>query len=232
MMKAYYSIYLTIDGTRVYMNEYTSRMSLSFSHNLCSTAWKSAVDSASCKLVFNDRNVQGLALIISKLVAAQQAFPPESIGFEVLDGHEENYIFRGELDLGKLTIESAVLPGSVSLSAKSCMDKLDVKPKVNFVLYPATVKTVVDKCIAEAGLGNIVKWNSDVASRNIEVPFVVTEDDSDTWRNKIDTLLAEMGGHTFTYDHKDDKFYVSKVNDASKPVPHPPVTSRVTTNHK
>ena len=71
-MKAYYNIYLTIDGIREWMNKYTANQSYSFSDNLCSTSWKSVTDTASCKLVFNDRNVAELSEIISKLIEAQQ----------------------------------------------------------------------------------------------------------------------------------------------------------------
>ena len=78
-MKAYYNIYLTIDDVRVWMNKYTSKMSFTFAENLCSTAWKSAVDTASCKLVFNDRNVVELSDIVSKIVEAQQSFPQKEI---------------------------------------------------------------------------------------------------------------------------------------------------------
>ena len=231
-MKAYFNIYLTIDGVRVWMNKYSSKNSLSISHNLCSTAWKSAVDTASCKLVFNDRNVQELADIISKMVEAQQSFPPKDIGFEAMNSDESKTLFRGFLDLGKLSIESSSIPESISISVKSCIDRLEKKPTVNFVMYPASVKSVVERCLAEAGFGSIVEWKSDVASKNIEVPFVVTDEDSDTWRDKIDTLLMEMGGHTIAYNHQNDRFYVSKVNDESKPFSDVPVNYHVKTKLK
>ena len=231
-MKAYYNIYLTIDGIRVWMNKYTANQSYSFSNNLCSTSWKSVTDTASCKLVFNDRNVAELSEIISKLIEAQQSFPPKDIGFEVLDEDETKTIFRGVLDLGKLSIESAKLPGSVSITAKSPMDGLDVKPNVNLVLYPATVQEVVERCIWEAASSHSVEWRCSVGSRQIEVPFVVTDEDSDTWRNKIDTLLTEMGGYTLAFDHSSGKFYVFKVNDAKKAFSDIPVNYHVQTKLK
>lgn len=231
-MKAYYNIYLTIDGIRVWMNKYTANQSYSFSDNLCSTSWKSVTDTASCKLVFNDRNVAELSEIISKLIEAQQSFPPKDIGFEVLDKDETKTIFRGVLDLGKLSIESAKLPGSVSITAKSPMDGLDVKPNMNLVLYPATVQEVVERCIWEAASSHSVEWRCSVGSRQIEVPFVVTDEDSDTWRNKIDTLLTEMGGYTLAFDHSSGKFYVMKVNDADKPFSDVPVNYHVQTKLK
>lgn len=215
-MKAYYNIYLTIDDVRVWMNKYTSKMSFTFAENLCSTAWKSAVDTASCKLVFNDRNVVELSDIVSKIVEAQQSFPQKEIQFEALNADESKTIFRGSLDLGKLSIESSKIPGSISITAKSPIDKLGKKPKANFVLYPATVKDVVERCVAEAGLGLIVEWKTSVSGKQLEVPFVVTDEDSDTWRDKIDTLLMEMGGCTLSFDHNGNKFYISKVNDKSK----------------
>ncbi|MGN1189070.1 MAG: hypothetical protein ACI4SL_01600, partial [Candidatus Ornithospirochaeta sp.] len=231
-MKAYYNIYLIIDGVRVWMNRFTSKMSFSFSKNLCSTAWKSAVDSASCKLVFNDRNVTELAELVSRLVSAQQAFPPEDIGFEALNADESEVIFRGTLDLGKLSIESSSLPGSVSLTAKSPMEKLGKKPNVNLAMYPATVQEVVDRCIVEAGFSSIVRWDSTVKSKQVEVPFVVTDEDSDTWRDKIDTVLLEMGGCTISYDHNANCFYVSKVDDDTKEISEVPVNYHVQTKLK
>lgn len=226
-MKAYYNIYLTIDDVRVWMNKYTSKLSYSFSNNLCSTAWKSVTDTASVKLVFNDRNVAELSEIISALIDAQQSFPPKEIGFEALDESESKTIFKGTLDFGKLSIESAKLPGSVSLTAKSIMDKLDKKPNVNFVLYPAVVQDVVERCILEAGLENIVDWRCSINSKQMEVPFVVTDEDSDTWRDKIDTLLTEMGGCTLAFDHSEDKFYVLKVNDEDRAFSDVPVKYHV-----
>ena len=231
-MKAYYNIYLTIDDVRVWMNKYTSKLSYSFSNNLCSTAWKSVTDTASVKLVFNDRNVAELSEIISALIEAQQAFPPKEIGFEALNEDESKTIFKGVLDLGKLSIESAKLPGSISLSAKSPIDKLDKKPNTNFVLYPATVQDAVERCIFEAGLDNGVDWKCSVGSKQMEVPFVVTDEDSDTWRDKIDTLLAEIGGCTLAFDHSEDKFYVFKVNDADRAFSDVPVNYHVQTKLK
>ena len=231
-MKAYYNIYLTIDDVRVWMNKYTSKLSYSFSDNLCSTAWKSVTDTASVKLVFNDRNVAELSEIVSALIVAQQAFPPREIGFEALNEDESKTIFKGTLDLGKLSIESAKLPGSISLSAKSPIDKLDKKPNTNFVLYPSTVQDVVERCIFEAGLDNGVDWRCSVGSKQMEVPFVVTDEDSDTWRDKIDTLLTEMGGCTLAFDHSKDKFYVFKVNDADKAFSDVPVKYHVQTKLK
>ena len=226
-MKAYYNIYLTIDDVRVWMNKYTSKMSFTFAENLCSTAWKSAVDTASCKLVFNDRNVVELSDIVSKIVEAQQSFPQKEIQFEALNADESKIIFRGSLDLGKLSIESSKIPGSISITAKSPIDKLGKKPKANFVLYPATVKDVVERCVAEAGLGLIVEWKASISGKQLEVPFVVTDEDSDTWRDKIDTLLMEMGGCTLSFDHNGNKFYISKVNDESKVFSDIPVNYHV-----
>lgn len=226
-MKAYYNIYLTIDDVRVWMNKYTSKMSFTFAENLCSTAWKSAVDTASCKLVFNDRNVAELSEIVSKIVEAQQSFPQKEIQFEALNADESKTVFRGSLDLGKLSIESSKIPGSISITAKSPIDKLGKKPKTNFVLYPATVKDVVERCVAEAGLGLIVEWKAPISGKQLEAPFVVTDEDSDTWRDKIDTLLMEMGGCTLSFDHNGNKFYISKVNDESKAFSDIPVNYHV-----
>ena len=226
-MKAYYNIYLTIDDVRVWMNKYTSKMSFTFAENLCSTAWKSAVDTASCKLIFNDRNVVELSDIVSKIVEAQQSFPQKEIQFEALNADESKTVFRGYLDLGKLSIESSKIPGSISITAKSPIDKLGKKPKANFVLYPATVKDVVERCVAEAGLGLIVEWKASISGKQLEVPFVVTDEDSDTWRDKIDTLLMEMGGCTLSFDHNGNKFYISKVNDESKAFSDIPVNYHV-----
>ena len=226
-MKAYYNIYLTIDDVRVWMNKYTSNMSFTFAENLCSTAWKSAVDTASCKLIFNDRNVVELSDIVSKIVEAQQSFPQKEIQFEALNADESKTIFRGSLDLGKLSIESSKIPGSISITAKSPIDKLGKKPKANFVLYPATVKDVVERCVAEAGLGLIIEWKASISGKQLEVPFVVTDEDSDTWRDKIDTLLMEIGGCTLSFDHNGNKFYISKVNDESKAFSDIPVNYHV-----
>ena len=226
-MKAYYNIYLTIDDVRVWMNKYTSKMSFTFAENLCSTAWKSAVDTASCKLIFNDRNVVELSDIVSKIVEAQQSFPQKEIQFEALNADESKTVFRGSLDLGKLSIESSKIPGSISITAKSPIDKLGKKPKANFVLYPATVKDVVERCVAEAGLGLIVEWKASISGKQLEVPFVVTDEDSDTWRDKIDTLLMEIGGCTLSFDHNGNKFYISKVNDESKAFSDIPVNYHV-----
>ena len=231
-MVADYKIYLTIGDVRVEMSNFISKLSLSFQHNLCSTSWKSVTDTASCILQFNDRNIPQLAEVVSKLIEAQQAFPPEEVKFEAVSKDDETTYFYGYLDLGKLSVESSKLPGSVSLTAKSFMDKLDVKPHVNFVLYPSTVREVVEKCLVEAGFTDNVKWISSVGGMKVQVPFVVTEDDSDTWRDKIDTLLSEMGGYTLSYDHKDKLFFVSKVNDESKKVSDTPIRYHVQTKLK
>ena len=231
-MVADYKIYLTIGDVRVEMSNFISKLSLSFQHNLCSTSWKSVTDTASCTLQFNDRNIPQLAEVVSKLIEAQQAFPPEEVKFEAVSKDDETTYFYGYLDLGKLSVESSKLPGSVSLTAKSFMDKLDVKPHVNFVLYPSTVREVVEKCLVEAGFTDNVKWISSVGGMKVQVPFVVTEDDSDTWRDKIDTLLSEMGGYTLSYDHKDKLFFVSKVNDESKKVSDTPIRYHVQTKLK
>ena len=117
-MVADYKIYLTIGDVRVEMSNFISKLSLSFQHNLCSTSWKSVTDTASCTLQFNDRNIPQLAEVVSKLIEAQQAFPPEEVKFEAVSKDDETTYFYGYLDLGKLSVESSKLSGSVSLTAK------------------------------------------------------------------------------------------------------------------
>ena len=65
------------------------------------------------------------------------------------------------------------------------------------------------------------------SGKQLEVPFVVTDEDSDTWRDKIDTLLMEIGGCTLSFDHNGNKFYISKVNDESKAFSDIPVNYHV-----
>lgn len=216
-MKAHFTIYLKIGEEEVNLSPYLSKNSVSFNSNLCSTGWKSVTDTASMTLTFNDRNVARLQEILAYLVSAQQAFPPVAVNVRIAQG--DTTVFRGKLDLGKLSVSSSKLPGTISLSAKSRMEELDVKPQNNFALWPGTVGDAVNRCLQELSLPSVSSWAPGIEKRGLEVPFVVTEDDSDTWRNRIDTLLCEMGGYVLTYDHATDTFAVSKVNDPDKEVP-------------
>lgn len=216
-MKAHFTIYMKIGEEEVNLSPFISKNSVSFNSNLCSTGWKSVTDTASMTLTFNDRNVARLQGILAYLVSAQQAFPPVAVNVRIAQG--DTTVFRGKLDLGKLSVSSSKLPGTISLSAKSRMEELDVKPQNNFALWPGTVGDAVNRCLRELSLPSVSSWAPGIEKRGLEVPFVVTEDDSDTWRNRIDTLLCEMGGYVLTYDHATDTFVVSKVNDPEKKVP-------------
>lgn len=216
-MKAHFTIYMKIGEEEVNLSPFISKNSVSFNSNLCSTGWKSVTDTASMTLTFNDRNVARLQEILAYLVSAQQAFPPVAVNVRI--AQDDTTVFRGKLDLGKLSISSSRLPGTISLSAKSRMEELDVKPQNNFALWPGTVGDAVNRCLKELSLPSVSTWAPGIEKRGLEVPFVVTEDDSDTWRNRIDTLLSEMGGYVLTYDHATDTFVVSKVNDPEKKVP-------------
>lgn len=216
-MKAHFTIYMKIGEEEVNLSPFISKNSVSFNSNLCSTGWKSVTDTASMTLTFNDRNVARLQEILAYLVSAQQAFPPVAVNVRIAQG--DTTVFRGKLDLGKLSVSSSKLPGTISLSAKSKMEELDVKPQNNFALWPGTVGDAVNRCLKELSLPSVSSWAPGIEKRGLEVPFVVTEDDSDTWRNKIDTLLCEMGGYVLTYDHATDTFAVSKINDPDKEVP-------------
>lgn len=216
-MKAHFTIYMKIGEEEVNLSPFISKNSVSFNSNLCSTGWKSVTDTASMTLTFNDRNVAKLQEILAYLVSAQQAFPPVAVNVRIAQG--DITVFRGKLDLGKLSVSSSKLPGTISLSAKSKMEDLDVKPQNNFALWPGTVGDAVNRCLRELSLPSVSSWAPGIEKRELEVPFVVTEDDSDTWRNRIDTLLCEMGGYVLTYDHATDTFAVSKVNDPNKEVP-------------
>lgn len=216
-MKAHFTIYMKIGEEEVNLSPYISKNSVSFNKNLCSTGWKSVTDTASMTLTFNDRNVARLQEILAYLVSAQQAFPPVAVNVRIAQG--DTTVFRGKLDLGKLSVSSSKLPGTISLSAKSKMEELDVKPQNNFALWPGTVGDAVNRCLNELSLPSVSTWAPGIEKKELEVPFVVTEDDSNTWRNRIDTLLCEMGGYVLTYDHATDTFAVSKVNDPNKEVP-------------
>ena len=216
-MKAHFTIYMKIGEEEVNLSPFISKNSVSFNSNLCSTGWKSVTDTASMTLTFNDRNIARLQEILAYLVSAQQAFPPVAVNVRIAQG--DTTVFRGKLDLGKLSVSSSKLPGTISLSAKSKMEELDVKPQNNFALWPGTVGDAVNRCLRELSLPSVSTWAPGIEKRGLEVPFVVTEDDSDTWRNRIDTLLCEMGGYVLTYDHATDTFAVSKVNDPDKKVP-------------
>ena len=157
---------------------------------LCTTAWKSATNTASFSIRYSDKT------LFSSVLAAilEAADENERIDVRITSLNTGYIVFSGFLDVSSLKIASGKIPSSLSLSARDYIADLDKAASINLVLEDQSVRTIVARLLEEA-VGYSGSLPSDIPD-SIKIPYlVITSDDDDTYRTIIDTLLFESCGY-------------------------------------
>lgn len=190
--------------------------------NLCSTDWKSTINTASFSLLFRVRELY--TSVVERLLSAQGK--KEEVECRISGA--DSILFQGFVDLKKLSVSSAKLPDSVGITAEDFMSKLKEKSRSNKVFdsevkmldgtYP-TIGTVIDWLLSEAGFGPVSSWAAGIRDEKLEVPFVATEDDNVTYLDRIATILQEYGGYVLVSEPSTRTFSVRKMEAREGNVP-------------
>lgn len=180
-----------------------------FSQNLCSTAWRSTTNEANFTLMWKGTDLY--TALLRNLLSAQ--YSKKKVECKILVDGEQGFI--GFVNVNKMTISSKRIPDSINVFAEDHIILLDEKIRKNHIIDGSEKKMsdVVDWCMESAGLPKITDWQDDSGDENLEVPFVVTEDDDFTYRDRIDTILQELGGYVLVSDPATGGFIVRKVNN-------------------
>ena len=180
-----------------------------FSQNLCSTAWRSTTNEANFTLMWKGTDLY--TALLRNLLSAQ--YSKKKVECKILVDGEQGFI--GFVNVNKMTISSKRIPDSINVFAEDHIILLDEKIRKNHIIDGSGKKMsdVVDWCMESAGLPKITDWQDDSGDENLEVPFVVTEDDDFTYRDRIDTILQELGGYVLVSEPTTGGFIVRKVNN-------------------
>lgn len=142
---------------------------------------------------------------------------------EILDDTRTSVIFTGMVDPTDISITRGYIPRSISLSCRDYTTDLDRKPGRNLVFNNKSVNEIVNTLLdmvygAEGGHNGIgdglmhtgvYDALSDLPDTRTVEYFVITADESTTYRKVIDTLLLEAGpGHVLHYVHSTNRFEI------------------------
>ena len=174
---------------------------------LCTTAFKSVTND--CSFTIRPSNGLFYAQIAERILNARTE--RKNIEVEISDYKTEEILFSGILDDSSITITSARIPDSLELSARDYITTLlDKKIKLNIVLENRNVSEIVQRLMSEAGYDGDIEIPSSLASLKCKY-FVITDDDSSTFRDVIDTLLYEIPGYVIYRNPKTSKYEIREI---------------------
>ena len=179
---------------------------------LCTTAWKSATNTASFSIRYSDKT------LFSSVLAAilEAADENERIDVRITSLNTGYIVFSGFLDVSSLKIASGKIPSSLSLSARDYIADLDKAASINLVLEDQSVRTIVARLLEEA-VGYSGSLPSDIPD-SIKIPYlVITSDDDDTYRTIIDTLLFESCGYVLYRNPATSGYEIRKIVPDEEP---------------
>lgn len=154
---------------------------------------KSVTNKASFTLTWNSANGKEYQETIAHFLDAIDS--GAIIECEIYDTSASSVLFGGYVDLSSLNITSGKIPESVSLSAKDYIIDLDKKVEDNLVFEDMPVNTIIISLLSHANAKQTVALDSVLDATDKLEYFVVTAEDSFTYREIIDRLLFEWGGY-------------------------------------
>jgi len=192
---------------------------------LCSTELKSASGSLTFSLI-GARDRSFYATIMQAILTARDntsMFDTEITLAEINDSTSAvvKYLFRGYLDNNNFTLTTKILPENVTLTFKDKTTLLDTKVRFNRVYEGQTRKYILEKLLEDlttdtgitATLLSFPSYLNDTSSNSkYKVSnWCVAEEDGNTYREKIDTLLYEAPGCVLYYDHNSNGYKVAQL---------------------
>lgn len=186
------------DGNWVDISPIVDSRKTSIVRNICTTEFKSAVDTASFTIQPAPEFYALRSTIIDMLMNAVNDMDSHVY---VKISQSDNNLFLGVIDVGDLSITTLRIPQSLTINCEDLSTLyLDTIP-VNFLVYEnLKVSQIVKNLIEDAGYVagiTTLQTDDDVVIR----AFVVDADEKDTYRDYIDTLLFEMGGYVLDCDN-------------------------------
>ena len=178
---------------------------------LCTTEWKSATNTASFSLRYADRDF--FRTVLTYLLDARTAGKRVEVRITAVSTGKA--CFSGYLDDSSLEIASAVIPQTLSLSARDFITELDDSITEDIVLEGATVRTIVARLLQ--GVGYTGSLYSDLPESRTTTYFVVVADDEETYRDVIDTLLFECGGYVLYRNPATAGYEIRKIVPSTEP---------------
>ena len=178
---------------------------------LCTTEWKSATNTASFSLRYADRDF--FRTVLTYLLDARTAGKRVEVRITAVSTGKA--CFSGYLDDSSLEIASAVIPQTLSLSARDFITELDDSITEDIVLEGATVRTIVAHLLQ--GVGYTGSLYSDLPESRTTTYFVVVADDEETYRDVIDTLLFECGGYVLYRNPATAGYEIRKIVPSTEP---------------
>ena len=156
--------------------------------NLCTTEFKSAVDTASIQLI-PAADVSLWSVVLSLLMENERVYAR----IESISG---GTLFYGVVDRSNIDIETKAIPSSCSITLNDISTiYLDKAPTSFFAVREKKVSEVVYAILDDIGFpystATALAEEDDVTLPS----YVIDPDDSDDYRTLIDTLLFEHGGY-------------------------------------
>lgn len=186
------------DGTWLDLSPIVDSRETVIKHNLCSTDAKSVVDEASftCRPVSSQMALRQ-TLITYLLEAAAGEYTLYS---DILD--DDEYLFRGIVDVSKITIQSKHVAGNITISIED-MSALHLDDKVDSYVFleQRTITQIVQYLIELAGYER-TSTSLDPVDEVVLDAFVIDRENADTYRDYIDLLLYEAGGYVLDCDNE------------------------------
>lgn len=168
--------------------------------NLCTQEFKSAIDTATIVIKCSRGQYTLRSDVISIIQDAMDSLEPIELKIQC-NGFS---IFKGYLDLSEVSFSSKKGPESITLSAEDISAKiLDVSVDEYVILEDKHISEIIEYLVALAGGGNLYK-NKILEKDDHVIPVfaIDKEDDNDTFRDYIDTLLFEAGGYVLDTDEE------------------------------
>lgn len=171
----------------------------SIERNICTTEFKSAIDSASFTLKAPPLFLGIRSKVVDMIMSALSTI--DSHIYVKISHADKNELFVGVLSLDDISLTTKRLPENLSISCRDLSTvSLDEVPSRFIVLENKKVSEIIRILVAEAGylIGSInIEEKDDVVLR----AFVASPEESETYRDYIDTLLFEMGGYVLDCDN-------------------------------
>ena len=159
-------------------------------HNLCTAGFKSATDTASFTIPASDTALK--QNLVNALLGTA------SIMATIYEG--ATILFTGYVNKDNISIRSYPLTASISIELEDVSTlKLDDSVNAYIYLKGKTITEIVHALLDKAGYAYDNSSLLTVDEKTIEA-FVIDKDDSDSYRDYIDTLLFEAGGYVLDFN--------------------------------
>lgn len=176
--------------TFIDITEIVNSAQTSIVHNICSAGFKSATDTASFTIPAKDTALK--QNLINALLDGS------TVLVRILEG--DNVIFTGYVNKDNISIRSYPLTASITIEVED-VGTLNLDNKVNEYVYYKnyTITELVHALLTKAGY---TYDNSSLATGDEQTleAFVIDKDNSNTFREYIDTLLFEAGGYVLDFN--------------------------------